>query len=79
MSDGNINNELENELKDKIAMAEITEERKPISKIINDSAKTGDLATPEDFTDPEEIYKVLIDKIKSYHPSDDFDLIEKED
>ena len=37
-----------------------------INKLINDSARTGDLATPEDFTDPDEIYKVLIEKIKAY-------------
>ena len=52
-------------------------DRLPINKLINDSARTGDLATPEDFTDPDEIYKVLIEKIKAYHPSDDFSLIEK--
>ena len=53
------------------------EERTPISKIINDFAISGELATPEDFTEPEEIYKVLLEKIKSYHPSDDFSEIEK--
>lgn len=53
------------------------EDRKPINAIINDSARTGVLATPEDFTDPDQIYKVLIEKIKEYHPSDDFSMIEK--
>ncbi|MCR5225977.1 MAG: bifunctional (p)ppGpp synthetase/guanosine-3',5'-bis(diphosphate) 3'-pyrophosphohydrolase [Eubacterium sp.] len=53
------------------------DDRLPIKKIINDSARTGELATPEDFTDPDEIYKVMIEKIKTYHPSDDFTLIEK--
>ncbi len=53
------------------------EDRKPINAIINDSARTGVLATPEDFTDPDQIYKVLVEKIKEYHPSDDFSMIEK--
>ncbi len=53
------------------------EDRKPIKAIINDSARTGVLATPEDFTDPGQIYKVLVEKIKEYHPSDDFSMIEK--
>ena len=53
------------------------EDRKPIKAIINDSARTGVLATPEDFTDPSQIYKVLVEKIKEYHPSDDFSMIEK--
>ena len=52
-------------------------DRRPVQEIINDSAKTGVLATPEDFTSPDEIYNVLIEKIKLYHPSDDFSLIEK--
>ncbi|MCR5214601.1 MAG: bifunctional (p)ppGpp synthetase/guanosine-3',5'-bis(diphosphate) 3'-pyrophosphohydrolase [Eubacterium sp.] len=64
-STDDINNDIENQ------------ERIPISRIINDAAKTGELATPEDFTNPEDIYKVLIDKIKTYHPSDDFSEIEK--
>ena len=52
-------------------------ERRPVLEIVNDSAKTGMLATPEDFTSPDEIYNVLIEKIKLYHPSDDFSMIEK--
>ena len=35
------------------------------------------LATPADFTPPEELYQELIRKIKLYHPSDDFSMIEK--
>ena len=35
------------------------------------------LATPADFTPPEELYQELIRKIRLYHPSDDFSLIEK--
>ena len=53
------------------------QERAPIRKILDDSARSGVLATPEDFTEPDEIYKVLVEKIKLYHPSDDFSLIEK--
>ena len=52
-------------------------ERTPISKVFNEEARSGELATPEDFTDPEEIYQVLINKIQEYHPSDDFSQIEK--
>ena len=35
------------------------------------------LDTPADFTPPAELYAELIEKIKEYHPSDDFSLIEK--
>ncbi len=49
----------------------------PIREIISNSARSIDLATPDDFTTPDEIYQVLIDKMKSYHPSDDFSLVEK--
>lgn len=35
------------------------------------------LATPADFTPPEELYKELLRKIALYHPSDDFSQIEK--
>ncbi len=49
----------------------------PITEIISNSARSIDLATPDDFTTPDEIYQVLIDKMKSYHPSDDFSLVEK--
>ncbi len=53
------------------------EERKPIRMIFDDIAESSELATPEDFTDPKDIYNVLIEKIKKYHPSDDFSMIEK--
>ena len=49
----------------------------PIREIISNTARSIDLATPDDFTTPDEIYQVLIDKMKSYHPSDDFSLVEK--
>ncbi len=35
------------------------------------------LATPKDFTAPEELYKELLRKVALYHPSDDFSMIEK--
>ena len=35
------------------------------------------LATPADFTPPEVLYEELIRKIRAYHPSDDFSMIEK--
>ena len=56
---------------------EISENRGPVSEIINDSSRTGVLATPEDFTEPDKIYELLLEKIKQYHPSDDFSMIEK--
>ena len=56
---------------------EISENRGPVSEIINDSSRTGVLATPEDFTEPDKIYEQLLEKIKQYHPSDDFSMIEK--
>ena len=49
----------------------------PIREIISNSARSIDLATPDDFTTPDEIYQVLINKMKTYHPSDDFSLVEK--
>ncbi len=39
--------------------------------------KDKSLETPADFTPPEELYRDLVEKIKAYHPSDDFSLIEK--
>ena len=53
------------------------EKRKPISEIINESEKSDVLATPDDFTSPDEIYNVLLEKMKLYHPSGDFSMIEK--
>jgi GTP pyrophosphokinase len=36
-----------------------------------------DLSTPADFTPPEELYKELINRIRTYHPSTDISMIEK--
>ena len=49
----------------------------PIKKIIINTTRSSELATPEDFTSPDEIYDILLSKIKKYHPSDDFSLVEK--
>ena len=65
MADNNVENIAEND------------HHGPVIKIINEGAKTGVLATPEDFTSPDDIYQILLEKIKEYHPSDDFSLIEK--
>ena len=45
----------------------------------NDKRKTieNKLATPADFTSPEVLYEELIKKMKAYHPSGDFSLIER--
>lgn len=32
---------------------------------------------PEDFTEPEKLYEILISKIKKYHPATDIDIVEK--
>ena len=32
---------------------------------------------PEDYQDPEQLYKVLVERIRKYHPSEDLSLIEK--
>lgn len=49
----------------------------PIKEIIINTTRSDELATPDDFTSPDEIYDILIEKIKAYHPSDNFSLIEK--
>ena len=49
----------------------------PIKEIIINTTRSDELATPDDFTSPDEIYDILLEKIKVYHPSDDFSLIEK--
>lgn len=47
--------------------------------IINSRILTRRVATsvPADFTSPEQLYKKLIDKVISYHPSTDISMIEK--
>ncbi|MBQ6832783.1 MAG: bifunctional (p)ppGpp synthetase/guanosine-3',5'-bis(diphosphate) 3'-pyrophosphohydrolase, partial [Lachnospiraceae bacterium] len=45
----------------------------------NDKRKNieNKLDTPADFTSPEVLYEELIKKMKAYHPSDDFSLVER--
>jgi GTP pyrophosphokinase len=40
-------------------------------------AHTTDIAMPADFTSPETLYRQLINKVRSYHPSADISMIEK--
>ncbi|SEF96188.1 GTP pyrophosphokinase [Eubacterium ruminantium] len=63
----------ENEIKEEAVQP------KPINIIydVHGKMRTSDLDTPADFTPPEELYKELISKIKIYHPSEDFTMIEK--
>ena len=35
------------------------------------------VTAPKDFTDPDQLYQILIKTIKKYHPSDDISMIEK--
>ena len=48
-----------------------------VKEVVDEKANSGPLATPEDFTPPDELYKDLVEKVKLYHPSDDFSMIEK--
>ncbi len=48
-----------------------------VKEVVDENAHSGPLATPEDFTPPDELYNDLIEKLKFYHPSDDFSMIEK--
>ena len=49
----------------------------PIKSIVINTTRSSELATPDDFTSPDEIYKLLLEKIEKYHPSGDYSLIEK--
>ena len=55
-------------------IAEILGEKNSDSK---QKKRDIELSTPADFTPPEELYKDLIDKIRTYHPSTDISMIEK--
>ena len=79
MSDITGTQSTENRINSIVANSEINDdvERGPVQKVFIDSDKSDVLATPEDFTSPDDIYKILIEKIKLYHPSDDFSMIEK--
>ena len=49
----------------------------PIRNLIKQHKPEQDLSTPGDFTPPEELYQELLRRIRKYHPSDDFSMIEK--
>ena len=55
-------------------IAEILGEKNSDSK---QKKRDIELSTPADFTPPEELYKDLIDKIRTYHPSTVISMIEK--
>ncbi len=72
------------DIKDKSINEEITDEKeKEFVEMIEENSKMPkekrdiDLSTPADFTPPEELYKELINKILTYHPSTDISMIEK--
>ncbi len=72
------------DIKDKSINEEITDEKeKEFVEMIEENSKVPkekrdiDLSTPADFTPPEELYKELINKILTYHPSTDISMIEK--
>ncbi len=46
-------------------------------KVSNEFDETGEILQPADFTDPEVLYKQLIEIIRNYHPSADLSMIEK--
>lgn len=61
------------------ASAAEKKEPQPINTVydIYGRKRVEDLQTPADFTPPETLYRELIEKIKLYHPSEDFSMIEK--
>ncbi len=48
-----------------------------IRDLIQQHKPEQDLATPKDFTPPAELYLELLSRIRKYHPSDDFSMVEK--
>lgn len=49
---------------------------KPMDRYIK-ITRDNELSTPEDFTDPEKLYEMLIHAIRAYRPSTDLSLVEK--
>ena len=51
------------------------------TSLVNDSHRVHmileDLEDFNDFTNPDELYDILIERVKKYHPSDDVSLIKK--
>ena len=35
------------------------------------------MKAPEDYQNPEELYQVLVDRVRKYHPSADISMLEK--
>ena len=55
----------------------MAEEKKVIEVDVIEPESEGELVATKDFTEPEVLYKQLIDKVKTYHPSADITQIEK--
>ncbi len=60
-------------LDSQIAQAALMEKPSPNQLIVDGHA----VKAPEDYEDPEELYDMLIDRIREYHPSADVSLIKK--
>ena len=58
-------------------MAENNNEKKVIDVDVIAPESADELVATKDFTKPEDLYKQLIDKVKTYHPSTDITQIEK--
>ena len=79
------NQKNENEAEEKKAKKSVTYMPGPVHEAVLEQlghAQTnvtseGELASPADYTPPEELYQNLIDIIKQYHPSDNLELVEK--
>jgi GTP pyrophosphokinase len=48
-----------------------------LGKAVPDQNGEGELASPADYTPPEELYQKLLATIRQYHPSDNLDLVER--
>ena len=55
----------------------MAEEKKVIDVDVIEPESEGELVATKDFTEPAVLYKQLIDKVKTYHPSADISQIEK--
>ena len=71
--------EAKTEAENTVAATEEKSEPRPISIVydVYGRKRASDLQTPADFTPPETLYRELIEKIKLYHPSEDFSMIDK--
>lgn len=55
----------------------MTETLEMIQQINQKDKPKPAVTAPKDFTDPDQLYQILIKTIKKYHPSDDISMIEK--